>query len=162
MTYAVGMKADEPYTAAELATIGKGFGLGDLITDHLGNEFVYVQASGTIALGDVVQFTNAYSAAALTTAASPRGRLCGVAMTALTANQFGFVQVKGINASGANVLTLAAADTRLNTTSTAGTLDDDGTSGAKQIEGIYLSTARGTGTGPAPCVLNYPYVSVTI
>jgi hypothetical protein len=157
----VGQNVAEVYTAAELATQGKGFGLGDRYTDNLGNEFVYVTAGGTIAAGDVVQFTAAFSAAALTTAASPRGRRVGVAMAAMTSGQFGWVQVYGVCAA-ANVLTLAAADTRLNTTTTAGTLDDDGTTGAKQIEGIYLSTARGAGTGPAPCTLNFPFVSVTI
>lgn len=161
MTNQIGMNFNEVYTAAELATIGRGFGLGDLGTDSAGNQYVYVVAGGAIAAGDVVQFTSAYSATSLTTAASPRGRRCGVALAAIPSGSFGWVQVYGVNA-GANVLTLAAADTRLNTTATAGTLDDDGTATSKQIEGIYLSAARGAGTGPAACVLNFPFVSVTL
>ena len=116
----IGQNVNEVYTAAELATLGKGFGLGDLYTDSNGNQFIYVQAGGAIALGDVVQFTSAFSATGLTTASSPRGRRCGVAMAAIPSGSFGWVQIFGICAA-ANVLTLAAADTRLNTTATAGT-----------------------------------------
>jgi hypothetical protein len=162
MTYAIGMNVNETYTAAQLANEGKGFAIGDTVTDNVGNEFVFVVAGAAIDANAAVQYTSAYSATHLTTASSPRGRRVGVPAVAIASGSFGWVQVKGVASVGVSVLTLAAADARLNTTATAGSLDDDGTGGAKQIEGIYLSAARGSGTGPAPCTLLYPFVSVTI
>ena len=38
---------------------------------------------------------------------------------------------------------MSAQLVRLNTTATAGSPDDDGTAGAMQVEGLYLTTARG-------------------
>lgn len=160
MTIQIGFDVTDSYTADQL-TQGKGWAVGDVVSDQAGREYMFVSASAAIAAGDVVQLTAAHAAAGLTTAASPRGRRVGVAAGAIASGSFGWVQVKGVCAA-INVLTLAAADVRLNTTATAGTLDDDGGAGSKQIEGVYLSAARGAGTGPAPGVLNYPFVSVTI
>lgn len=162
MTYAIGFNPNETYTAAQLLTEAKGFGLGDVVTDNVGNEFVFVTAGAAIDANAAVQYTSAFSATHLTTASSPRGRRVGVPAVAIASGSYGFVQVKGVAAVGVSVLTLAAADTRLNTTATAGSLDDDGTASSKQIEGIYLSAARGAGTGAAPCTLLYPYVSATL
>lgn len=162
MTFTIGFNPNETFTSAQLVNEGKGFGLGDVVTDSVGNEFIFVTAGAAIDANAAVQFTSAYSATHLTTASSPRGRRVGVPAVAIASGSFGWVQVKGVASVGVSVLTLAAADARLNTTATAGSLDDDGTAGAKQIEGIYLSAARGAGTGAAPCTLNYPYVSVTI
>jgi hypothetical protein len=60
------------------------------------------------------------------------------------------------------VLASAAANVRLNTTATAGALDDDGTSTTKEVLGIALTTARAASQGLAPAMLNYPAVGVTI
>lgn len=161
MTAFVGAKTDDTYTTTAETQTGKGFGLGDRYVDSAGLEWVYVSASSAIAQYDVVTMTIAYAAAPLGTANDARGNLVGVAGVAFASAERGWVQVKGPVAN-ANVLASAAANVRLNTTATAGSLDDDGTAGSMQVQGIYLTSARAASAGPAPAILNYPYVDVTL
>lgn len=161
MTAFVGAKTDDTYTASSEIQSGKGFGLGDRYVDNAGLEWVYVSASSAIAQYDVVTMTSAYAAAPLGTANDARGSLVGVAPVAFASSERGWVQVKG-PVGNANVLASAAANVRLNTTATAGSLDDDGTAGSMQVQGIYLTSARAASAGPAPAILNYPYVDVTL
>lgn len=161
MTAFVGARVDDTMTSAILAASGRGFGLGDRLVRHDGTEWVFVQAAAAVAQYDVVYFTSAYAATSLSTANDARGNLCGVASVAFASGDFGWVQTKG-PVSNANVLASAAANVRLNTTATGGSLDDDGTTGAMQVQGIYLTTARGGTNGPAPAILNYPFVDVTL
>lgn len=161
MTAFVGAKRDDTMTASQITQGGKGFGLGDRYVANDGTEWLYVQASAAVAQYDVVTITIAYAAASLGTANDARGNLVGVAPVAFASADFGWVQVKGPVAN-MNVLASAAANVRLNTTATAGSLDDDGTAGSMQVQGAYLTTARGGSNGPAPAILNYPYVDVTL
>ena len=134
----------------------------------LNGEFVCVSNAGSTALavGDVVFMTAAFAATPLSTSNDARGQIVGVAVAAIpgtsgTVTGYGWVQVKGT--ATARVLTLAAANVRLNTTATAGALDDDGTAGSMQVQGLYLTAANSGGTTAATaCVLNYPFVDVTI
>lgn len=160
MTALVGARLNDTYTAATLAASGKGFGLGDRYVDNKGNEYIFVQASSAIAQYDVVQLTAAYAAASLNTAGGLRGNLVAVAQVAFAANDYGWVQVKG--PCTMNVKASCAANVRLNTTATAGAPDDDGTATTKQIQGAYLTTARGGTDGSAPGILNYPFVDATL
>jgi hypothetical protein len=52
--------------------------------------------------------------------------------------------------------------TRLNTTATVGALDDDGTAGARVINGIALTASRAASQGNAVGILNFPQVGVTL
>jgi hypothetical protein len=61
-----------------------------------------------------------------------------------------------------NVLASCGANKAINTTATAGTLDDDATAGSEVISGLVLTTARSTGTGLAPAMLNHPTVGATL
>lgn len=125
-------------------------------------EFIFVvNAATALAVGDVVYMTTALVSTKLSTSNDARGNICGVAVSAIPASGYGWVQVKG-NVAAVSVLALAAANVRLNTTATAGALDDDGTSTAMQVQGIYLTAARGGTDGTAAGVLNYPYVDVTL
>jgi hypothetical protein len=161
MTAFIGAKLDDTISASLLTVSGKGFGLGDRYVSNDGTEWAFVQASAAIAQYDVVTLTSAYAAAPLGTANDARGNLVGVAPVAFASTDYGWVQVKGPVAN-MNVLASAAANVRLNTTGTAGSLDDDGTATTMQVQGIYLTTARGGTNGPAPGILNYPYVDVTL
>lgn len=161
MTAFVGAKTDDTYSTTAETQSGKGFGLGDRYVDSAGLEWVYVSAAAAIAQYDVVFFTSAYAASSLSTANDARGNLVGVAGVAFASGERGWVQVKGPVAN-ANVLASAAANVRLNTTATAGSLDDDGTAGSMQVQGIYLTAARAASNGPAPAILNYPYIDVTL
>lgn len=160
MGYIAGGFTGGAFTAAELRE-GRGAGLGDRFTDNAGNEYLFVTFGGAIAsAGQVVIIDEAYSAALLGTANDARGDLVGVVPYAANSGEFGWVQVKGI--AQIAVLASAAANVRLNTTGTAGSLDDDGTSTTMQVQGVYLTTARAASPGTAPGVLNYPYVDVTL
>lgn len=157
----VGISPLDTFTTAASLQSGKGFGLGDRIpADHDGRAYVYVQASAAIAAGDFAFFTAAHAAAPLSTANDARGNLGGVANVAFASGEFGWLQVRG--ATAVNVLANAAANTRLNTTATAGKLDDDGTAGSMQVQGVYLTAANGAGTNATACILNDPFIDVTI
>ncbi len=160
MTTLIGVDILNPVTAAEL-TQGKGFGLGDRHIDQIGNEYVYVQAgSGGITANFVATIDEAYGAVMVSTSNDARGDLLGVAPVTIAASSFGWVQVKGV--CNVQVAASCAANVRLNTTGTAGQLDDDGTAGSITCDGIVLTTARGAGAGTAPAVLNYAIQGVTI
>ena len=157
----VGFKANDTYSATEALQSGKAFGLGDRMLDHDGRAYVYVQSSAAIAANDFAFFNTAYSATAITTATGTDiGSLGGVAQAAFAANEFGWLQTRG--GSTVNVLANAAAAVRLNTTATAGKLDDDATAGARRIQGVYLTAANGAGTNATACILNDPFIEATI
>lgn len=140
---------------------GKGFGLGDRTTDSVGKEYVYVQADGAItAAGYVVVIDENYQAAMLSTSNDARGDLVGVAPAAFADNEYGWVQVKG--PCVIRVAASCAANARINTTATAGQLDDDGTSGAFPVQGAYLTTANGGSAATAAGILNYPFMDAVI
>ena len=160
MTYAIGQNTAETYTASELASSGKGFGVGDIYTDHTGKSWVFVVAGGAIAASDVAVFDEAYSALALSTSNDARGDLVGVAPVAIASGSYGWLQRTG--PCTMNVLASCAANTRLNTTATAGSLDDDNTVGAFTLEGIFLTTARAASPGSAPGILNNPIIGVVL
>ena len=160
MTTLIGVDVLNPVTAAEL-TQGKGFGLGDRHIDRTGNEYVYVQAgAGGITANFVATIDEAYGAVMVSTSNDARGDLLGVAPATIAANSFGWVQVKGV--CSVQVAASCAANVRLNTTATAGQLDDDGTAGSITCDGVFLTTARGASAGTAPAVLNYAIQGVTI
>lgn len=128
-----------------------------------GSEYIYVKASSAIAQYDVATFdeTHNTTVAPLGTANDARGDRAGVASVAIASGSYGWLQIYGY-AANINVLASCAANVRLNTTGTAGSLDDDGAVGSMQVEGIYLTTARAASNGPAPGILNYPIVGVTL
>ncbi len=160
MTTLIGVDVLSSFTAAEL-TQGKGFGLGDRHIDQLGNEYVFVLAGvGGITANFVATIDEAYGAVMVSTSNDARGDLLGVAPVAIAASRYGWVQVKGV--CSVQVAASCAANVRLNTTATAGQLDDDGTSGSFTCDGIFLTTARGASAGTAPAVLNYAIQGVTI
>lgn len=160
MTTLIGVDILNPVTAAEL-TQGKGFGLGDRHVDQSGNEYLYVQAgSGGITANFVATIDEAYGAVMVSNSNSARGDLLGVAPATIAANSFGWVQVKGV--CNIQVAASCAANARLNVTTTAGQIDDDGTAGRQICEGVVLTTARGAGAGTAPGVLNYAILGATV
>lgn len=138
---------------------GKSFAVGDRYVAFNGNEFVYVQASGAITgAGYVVTIDETYQAAMISTSNDAGGDLVGVAAAAFADNDFGWVQVKGV--CDIQVAASAAANVALNTTTTAGQLDDDGTTASYDIVGLVLTTAQGSGgAGAAAGVINYPSVA---
>lgn len=156
MSTLVGFALDTFATAGAV----KGFSVGDYHRDHDGKAYVYVQASAAIAAGDAAFYTTAYSATALSTSNDARGNKVGIAPVAFAANEYGWLQVDG--PASVNAAALAAANVRLNTTATAGRLDDDGTAGSMQVQGVYLTSTVGATAAVTACVLTHPYIDVTL
>lgn len=129
-----------------------------------GKEYLYVQAdSGAVTgAGYVVLVDESYSADMIdtTNSASGFGQFVGVGVSAIPANQYGWVQVGGV--ADVRVAASAAANVALNTTSTAGQIDDNAASGAEVVDGIVLTTANGGSAGVASGVLSNPTVGETL
>jgi hypothetical protein len=101
-------------------------------------EFVYVKGVASCAAGSVVTF-NAYSGVTALATARSKGNI-GVAMAALVAGTYGFVQVAGaaVAKSGA-----AVSGSTVYLTATPGTVDDAVVAG-DIIYGATYATADGT------------------
>ncbi|PKR55406.1 hypothetical protein [Thalassospira marina] len=140
------------------------FDLGTVASGNDGSEWVYVQADagGVTAAGYVVLIDESYAADMIdtTNTASAFGQAVGVASAAATANYYGWVQRKGT--ASIRVAASCAANAAINSTGTAGQLDDDASTGAEVINGIVLTTANGGAAGTAEGVLSYPNVGATL
>ena len=130
-------------------------------------EFVYGRADGAVTgLGYLcVEATGFDFAMATTTNTAPGasgfGSRVGAAQAALADNEYGWFQIYG--KGSLRTLASAAKGTRLNTTATAGAVDDDGTGGAEAIVGVVLGTATGGAAATnADAVFAYPSVGVTL
>lgn len=147
--------------ASTAITQGKAFGVGDRLATGDGKEYVFCLSGSTIAAQDVVYWVpGTFTASTLSTSNDARGNNVGVANVAVTSGDYFWAQVVG--STTANVLASAAANVRLNTTATAGKLDDDGTAGSMQVQGIYLTSANGGSTAATACILTNPFVDVTL
>lgn len=135
-------------------------------------EFIYGRADGAMTgAGYVaVEVTAAAAANALdfimvTTANTAGGQnghgsRVAVAQAVMADNEFGWFQIYGKGSLRTSAA--AAKGTRLNTTATAGALDDDGTAGARVINGAVLGVATGGAATSADAVFAYPSVGATI
>lgn len=143
--------------AASALTQGGGFGLGDRRASN-GKEWVYVQADGAIT-GDgyVCQIDENYQAVMVSTSVDAIGDLIGVANVAFADNDYGWLQVRG--PCVARVAASCGANVLLNSTATAGQIDDDGGSTGMAIQGLVLTTANGGSAGTAAAMLNYPVIA---
>jgi hypothetical protein len=157
MTVLIGFDA----TATQSSTLeGKTLNVGTRTLDGSGNEYVYVQASGAITgAGYVCTYDETYQAAMVSTSNDAGGALVGIPQVAFADNDYGWLMVKGT--TNIRVAASAAADAALNTTGTAGQIDDDGTADAFIINGLILTTANGGAAAVAAGQVNYPALNVT-
>ncbi len=141
-------------------TEGKSFTLGDEYTQN-GKRYVFVQADGAIASGDVCIYSEAYQADQIdtTNSAGAVGDRVGVAIYAFADDDYGWLQVEG-PIDAINVGSSCAANTKLNTTATAGRIDDDATSGAETILGLYTTASESSNS--AAGILNRPFIDATL
>lgn len=140
------------------------FTLGQRVTGNDNSVFVYCQAFGAVT-GDgyVVLINEDFTQADLietTNSATGFGQNVGVAKAVLANDEYGWFQISGTTSFRG--LASAAANVALNTTATAGALDDDATTGAEVITGIAFTTAVGGSAGNAQGVLNFPIVGATL
>jgi hypothetical protein len=128
---------------------------------------VYVQdnGSGITGAGYVALIDgSAHTAVMATTTTSAPGtgaqKQVGVATAAIAASGYGWLQVYG--PCVIRVSASCAAYTIMNTTATAGQLDDDATAGAEVIDGASLDVANGGAAGTVAGFLNWPTVGRTL
>jgi hypothetical protein len=150
----IGASATKTTTEAEYA-------LGTRASGKDGSEFVYVQADGAITAADVVILSEAWQADQLDTTNSngALGDRVGVARTDFANDEYGWVQTHGV-CDALNATTGCAANTKLNSTGTAGRIDDDGAGGAESIAGLYLTAEAADNSAPA--ILSYPFIDATL
>ena len=123
------------------------------------SQYVFVYASGAVAIGDVVQLSPTYTAVSVTTTLATFGSQLGVAQVTIAASAYGWVQRCGYCQK---IGTAAAAvnNVQLATTATAGQIDDATTTGTKNITGMVLAVSAASQTVTTG-ILNYPVVSTT-
>ena len=140
--------------------------LGANVTSAGVKIYIYVRANGAIT-GDGyvcdIDGSNYDAAMCTTTTTAPgtgAGKPVGVARAAFADNDYGWLQVFGPG----TVRTLAscAAYTIINSTATAGALDDDATSGAEVIDGLVLDVATGGAAASTAGFINWPRVGRTL
>lgn len=155
----MGALPNDNLTADQVAQ-GRGFGLGDRYTDNAGREFVFcaMGAGGLTGAGYVVSIDANFTALMATNTASLFGQQVGVGQVAAAAGEFVWVQIYG----NAQVWTdVAVVAVRMQTTTTAGQIDDAAGTGTKQIPGLSLTAARVSTAGLAPAILTYPTIGAT-
>lgn len=144
-------------------TTDAGFALGTIGFDEVGKGYQYARANGALAAGTVVQIDETGDATPVTlTTTAPgtgAGLPAGVALGTVADNEFCWIQRVGTVAV-INVATAAAVHTSLNSTASAGRLDDDATSGAEVINGITTTAAEATNA--AAGILVWPMVGRTV
>jgi hypothetical protein len=145
------------------------YGLGDIgsnATSSGTKTYMYVRASGAITgAGYVVDidgsaFTAVMSTTTTTAPGAGQGKPVGIAPIAFANNDYGWVQVYG--ACVIRVAASAAAYTQLNSTATAGQIDDDASAGAEVINGAALDVANGGAAGTVAGFVNWPTVGRTL
>lgn len=141
MTTVAGLNPTESYSSL---TGGNAAGPNDIISDHQGNCYIFVQASGSIAQYDVVAISSTGIAQALTKALADTGVGIGVACATLSSASYGWAQIEGV--TSVNVLQTCSSSIALYTSGTAGKLDDTTTSQTKIAGLVILSNNTTTAT----------------
>jgi hypothetical protein len=164
----IGVDPTAVYTSADFTAGTVPFGLGDRGFDAAGNEYVFVRAdSSGITDRFAAGIKAGFVASMLTTTNSTPGTdggtvgcMVGAPQGAtIAASGGGWLLVRGIGT--VRVAASCVRNTLLNTTATAGTLDDDATAGSEQLVGLVITTTA-TGAANTAAVFNYPTVYRTL
>ena len=126
--------------------------LGTRAMDVDGNEYIYCEGVASVVAGDWVSFDEAYVLLRLTT--NNIGSV-GVAMAAIVASRYGWVQIYGKNTIALGNSGNVADNGQLYTTGTAGVVDDADAAN-EMIIGAWSRSADASGVFTAQ--LNYPIV----
>lgn len=130
------------------------------VDQNTGKEYIYVLADEAITATSAVVIPEDYGVEMVdtTSTASAFGDHVGVSNIAITSGSYAWVQIYG--ATTLNVASSCAANTAINSTASAGRLDDDATTGAEVIEGIVTTGAESSNAAVA--FLQYPSVGATL
>jgi len=162
--YIIGIDPTQVWLAPASGVVPPQFTEGQLAANSAGNIFMFGKASAAISTANLLcQLGTGGLTGVNTTNSAPgtgQGRICGVNMAVLVSGGFGWFQVFGIGS--VRVLASCAANTTLNSTGTAGALDDDATAGSEVITGVALSAANGGAAATVACWLSWPSVGRTL
>lgn len=151
-----------PATGAyNFGTSNPTFVVGQTADGQDGSKWVYVKygVGGSTGLGFVMVYDEDFLAVMVSTSNDTFGDKIGVSPAAALVDNYGWLQIFG-TCDAIQVLASCGANIAINTTVTAGALDDSGAAGF-QISGIILTTARAASQGNAPGILNYPLITAT-
>lgn len=138
------------------------FAVGTVIRATRGQEWIYCLLPVIASVGQVCYIDPTFTAVLATTTNALYGGRLGVApAVSATVAYYGWLQTSGV-CDAVQVGASCAANVRLNTTATAGQLDDDGTGGAKVAGSIALSAARAASDGVAAGTLYGSTVGATL
>lgn len=164
--YISGIVADRVRTSAEGPEVAVGT-IGWNQTSAGPKGYIYVRDSGSAITGDGYvcdidgsAFTAVMSTTTTTAPGTGAGKPVGVARAAIAASGYGWLQIFG--AGVIRTSASCAAYTIINSTATAGQLDDDATAGAEVIDGIVLDTATGGAAATTAGFINWPKVGRTL
>lgn len=132
----IGADLDKVYDTEE-------FALGTVMGGIDGNEWMFVEANGTITQYDCVAIDEDNLAVAITHALAAAGHTIGFSQLTLADGEYAWIPLRGSNVK-VRAAASCAKDVQLYTTATAGVLDDTATSTAKLIRGVVLATVNGT------------------
>ena len=126
--------------------------LGMRMQDNNGNVYIYLKGVASTAAGMWVAYDEDKQSSLLTATIAAKLYPVAIATAAITANYYGWYMTAG-DAYQGMVLANCAAESLLYATSTAGYLDDSGTT---KVIGAICTTARGSTNGLTNVMLNYP------
>lgn len=129
---------------------GRGFTLGNVLTDHRGYRYTYAKASSAISQYSYVCIDELGAALNGTKTLVDAGYQVAIAPIAFAADDYGFFQISGVT----SLLTAGsvAADTSIYTSATAGSVDDASTS-QTQLAGVVLTAATSTAATSGACFI---------
>lgn len=162
MSYVIGITPSETWTSTDIPP----FRPGQRGKDDDGNEYLFVRADS----GGVTQYYAAVVTSTSfvvdmidTTNSAPGAQAGGIVcvpQVSIAASGYGWGLICGVGS--VRTAASAAKGTLLNTTATAGQLDDDATAGAEVINGIALTAATGGAAAATVAYLTYPNVGRTL
>ncbi len=140
------------------STSAPKFALGTISAGDNGSEWMYVQASTTIAAYDFVGADSSFKANPLSSTMAAAGITVGVSQIAVPISEYFWVALQGRGSISGKVAASCAAAVPLYTTTTPGTLDDSATATQSLVEGVVIVTTQASTTGLAgtPAIVTYP------
>lgn len=150
----LGVSVGDKSTSAE-------FAVGTRYYDpNADKEYIYIQAGEALTANAAVVITESGQVEMVdtTSTASAFGDRVGVVSIAFDDNDYGWAQIYG--ACTISAVTGCAANTAVNSTGTAGRVDDDATAGAEVINGVIATATAADNLAAA--LLTYPTVGATL
>ena len=136
------------------------FNLGQRLQNDRGKEYIYVKFDYRFLATDrnVTRITHDYLAKRSVSSSSDTGNLIGVVEPVAEIGDYGWACVYGVTQIAVRLNCAAHVSLYTASSSNAARLDDASGGNRLRIHRAYLTTARGSSSGTAPGVLNYPFV----